>query len=330
MKNFVCISSKYYKTSNHSSLVSHNLRDPNMYHENVIDPDIRKKSNKYFKNYDKTLKDFDTVLDTVKQIQIKNRSYHKKSANTYYQHVLALSEAQYLSDMRNGKEQNIRNAIESYIKQIENTFGFIGLEYSIHNDEGYVNDDKFILNAHVHIGFFNFDMKKERSVLRDLRKADWENMQDLAAEAFIENGLNYKRGVSKHKTKQKHLQKDLYIQNKQKQQEEQIISILGLYENIDKLSFEDEAKYKEQYKNNKLVKRALTYAYRIKRKEVELSKLNSKSDELQTLVKSLEQDEKRLRKTISKYSKLDNNLDELAVLTTSMTEDSVNQLGGLK
>lgn len=330
MKNFVSINSKYYKTSNHSGLISHNLRNPNMYHKNIIDIDIRKKSNKFFPNFDKTLQDFNTVLNNVKQIQAKNRSYHKKQSNTYYQQVLALSEAQYLLDMREGKEENIKNAIQSYIQKIENNFGFIGLEYSVHNDEGYIKDGEFIGNFHIHIGFFNFNLKTERSVLRDLRKADFAKMQDLAAEAFIENSLNYKRGVSKQKTKQKHLEKDAYIQNKQKQQEQQIISILEIYENIDNLSFENEAKYKEQYKNNVLVKRALTYAYRIKRKQVELSHLNAKSLELEANVKSLEQDEKRLRKTISKYSKLDNNLDELALLTASMTENNLGQIGGLK
>jgi len=290
MKSFVSVNSKYYKTSQVAALEAHNIRHINMTNKNVIDFETRKKHKKLFKNLNKKFNDFKGMLQKQKDIQNKNKSYHSSKSNTYYQQILVLSEEQFLEDLKSGNAKKIIKSIEDYMSLIEEKFGFKKLDYSLHMDEGYINEDgELKLNIHCHINYLNFDFEKERTVLRNLRRADFSLMQDLAEKAFQDNNLKYDRGVSKDKTLHEHKEKEEFVKEKLNKLVFDIKTIENMTENIEKYTLSNIDTFKENFKDNKKIKTILNAIYRARNN---FEKQNDK----------YEQDLKRARNNLRKFN----------------------------
>ena len=142
--------------------------------------------------------------------------------NLVFEHVLVLSKDQLTKCTKKG----LHEAVQGYMKQIRQEWGFEPMGYRMHLDEGHYNKQgKFIANPHAHIYFFNYDFEKKRSPLRDLMvkgKNDkgkspalnphFVKIQDIAAESFRK--LGFRRGISKGEKNKKHQEKAEFVLSK--------------------------------------------------------------------------------------------------------------------
>ncbi|HAR61599.1 MAG: hypothetical protein CL541_05535 [Alcanivorax sp.] len=142
--------------------------------------------------------------------------------NLVFEHVLVLSKDQLTKCNKNG----VRDAINDYMKQVKEQWGFEPMGYRMHLDEGHYNQaGKFVANPHAHIYFFNYDFKKKRSPLRDLMikgkneqgksptlNPHFVKMQDIAGECF--KRLGFRRGISKGEKNKKHQEKAEFVLSK--------------------------------------------------------------------------------------------------------------------
>lgn len=86
-------------------------------------------------------------------------------------------------------------------------------------------------NIHAHVDFLNFDFEKEKTVLRNLRKKDWGDIQDLAQASFQKKDLDFVRGTKKLDNTKDHLNRNDYISYKQEREINQNNSTLNKYQN---------------------------------------------------------------------------------------------------
>ena len=99
---------------------------------------------------------------------------------------------------------------------------------SLHLDEGFKDKQGNIkLNIHAHIILHNFDFKTNKTILRNMKRQDWKDIQDLAQVAFQEKNLDFIRGESKDITNTKHLERNQYILAQQDQELTNILNTLN-------------------------------------------------------------------------------------------------------
>ncbi len=111
-------------------------------------------------------------------------------------------------------------------------FAFEPISIFLHTDEGYINPmGEVKYNIHAHVDFLNFDFKKEKTVLRNLRKKDWGDIQDLAQVSFQKKDLDFIRGTKKLDNTKDHLNRNDYISYKQEREINQNNSTLNKYQN---------------------------------------------------------------------------------------------------
>ena len=257
MKNFISVNAKHYKRREINRISEHNFRlqkigyllpkahikydniniiydNTNIIYENKIDENNLTKLGQYTQNLneifnkkelDNTLKSqYELLLNKKEKIQYKNKSYAKSNESTLVEMVVALSEEQALNYLESGKDLGV--GFDNFTKKLCEKYGFTPLQVSLHLDEGNVENGVTKLNIHAHLTLFNFNFEKERSVLRTLKKQDYKDLQDLAANSFQEVGLNFVRGESKEITNKEHLERNDFILSKQKQQIESYDLIL--------------------------------------------------------------------------------------------------------
>ncbi|MCT7639119.1 hypothetical protein [Aliarcobacter butzleri] len=257
MKNFISVNAKHYKKREINRISEHNFRlqkigyllpkehikydniniiydNTNIIYENKTNENNLTKLGQYTQNLneifnkkelDNILKSqYELLLNKKEKIQYKNKSYAKTNESTLVEMVVALSEEQAKFYLESGKDLGV--GFDNFTKKLCEKYGFTPLQVSLHLDEGNVENGVTKLNVHAHLTFFNFNFEKERSVLRTLKKQDYKDLQDLAANSFQEVGLNFVRGEGKEITNKKHLERNDFILSKQKQQIESYDLIL--------------------------------------------------------------------------------------------------------
>ncbi len=210
MKNYICVNAKYYKSTRASKIEAHNKRLSSIDYllkksdyKNITDTNLIEKFNEYY--------------NKQKSIQAKRKCYTRKNGNSIIEMVVALSEHQALHylNQANG-EKLIFKGLQQFQRDLEKTYGFKGLQISLHTDEGYVDvENKTKYNIHAHLTFLNFDFENEKTVLGYLKIKDWQDMQDLAAKSFQSVGLDFIRGKKKEVATKDHLERNEYILKKQ-------------------------------------------------------------------------------------------------------------------
>lgn len=257
MKNFISVNAKHYKKREINRISQHNFRlqkidyllpkahikydninmiydNTNIIYDNKIDENKLTKLGQYTQNLNEVFnkKELDDILKSQyelllhkkEKIQYKNKSYAKSNESTLVEMVVALSEEQALNYLESGKDLGV--GFDNFTKKLCEKYGFTPLQVSLHLDEGNVENGVKKLNIHAHLTLFNFNFEKERSVLRTLKKQDYKDLQDLAANSFQEVGLNFIRGEGKEITNKKHLERNDFILSKQNQQLENYDLIL--------------------------------------------------------------------------------------------------------
>lgn len=215
--NYVSVHAKYYKTSHYKRMVNHNTRKvPPKY---VLNTGYE---NRDF-NFDKS---FDDLLQDKEQVLKRKNTASKKDENTIVEFVCALSieETKKILSQKDGYEK-LCQGFKLTMEAINKEFGLTPVSYSFHGDEGYHIDNdptkEIINNFHSHLVFFNYDFKKERSVLRNLKPKDFSKMQDIAAECFQSLKMDYHRGEGKITKAKDHLERRDFIAVREAQKQEE-------------------------------------------------------------------------------------------------------------
>jgi len=210
-KNFVAVRTKYYKKNDATRVIDHALRK-HQNSENVID-------SRTHQNFGAGAIDLPAQMQRYKEATGRSP---RKDMNLVFEHVLVLSKDQLTKCTKKG----LHEAVQGYMKQIREEWGFEPMGYRMHLDEGHYNKQgKFIANPHAHIYFFNYDFEKKRSPLRDLMikgrneqgkspvlNPNFVRMQDIAGECF--KRLGFRRGISKGEKNKKHKEKAEFVLSK--------------------------------------------------------------------------------------------------------------------
>ena len=180
MAKFISVNAKYYTKRELYKRHFHNTREAFI---NYLLP----KDEIKFKNLEYSFGEKNMVrsflnLDKKKTEVQKKKGFYKKNGNDLIEMVVALSEEQALNylNTQNG-EDKILEGLKQFADDIKQQYGFEPISIFLHTDEGYINPmGEVKYNIHAHVDFLNFDFKKEKTVLRNLRKKDWGDIQDLA------------------------------------------------------------------------------------------------------------------------------------------------------
>jgi hypothetical protein len=172
-------------------------------------------------NFGGSLNTFDKYKSLYKRHkEVLGRS-PQKNANTYIDAVLELSldrfeelEMEHTQDELNTL---LTASINQLMKDISVEFSLHPVNFKFHLDEGIIDPktQKIKRNPHAHLIFYNYDFKDKTSPLRKLRKSDMSKFQDLTFKNFKHCG--FRRGISAIETNKKHLMKDKFIAEKQKE-----------------------------------------------------------------------------------------------------------------
>lgn len=160
--------------------------------------------------------EFYRLQQIKEQIQREKKSYTKPNENNIFEMVVALSEEQALDYLNSGID--LMPGFDMYMKDLQDKYGFTPVGVSLHLDEGYINEKGVVKkNIHAHLVCFNYDFEKGKSVLRNLRKKDFQDMQTMAQDSFQKVGLNFVRGNKKTIAGKDHLERnELILENQNK------------------------------------------------------------------------------------------------------------------
>ena len=259
MRNYISVNAKHYKKKEINRISEHNFRlqkigyllpQEHIKYENVNIIYANNITNKYENNltklgeysqnlssiYNKKQLDnilksqYQLLLKTKEDIQYKNKSYAKSNESTLVEMVVALSEEQAKAYLKDGKDLAI--GFDRLALNLQKKHGFTPLQTSIHLDEGYIDENGIVKNnIHAHLSFVNFNFDKEKVCLRNLKKQDYKDLQDLAADSFQEVGFNFVRGTDKEISSAEHLEKNDHVIKKQNEEIKQQISELNQLKN---------------------------------------------------------------------------------------------------
>lgn len=214
-KKFISVNSKYYKHSNASGEMGHVDR---LFKENV------NAFSEYTKhNFGSDFNLNDRYKELHQQRVNATGKNVRKDATTFVDSVIAFSLDQWEHlEQKHGHEKlekAMRVMMNDYMQEMKKTYGLEPVGFKFHLDEGHIKNG-LKRNVHAHVVFYNYDFEKGVSPWRSLKKKDFSTFQDIAAKAFERAG--FERGLSKENTNKKHLEKDDFVAEKQKEQSQLI------------------------------------------------------------------------------------------------------------
>lgn len=144
MKNKICVTAEYFKASKAAGEKDHVMR---LFDEN-------KNAYKHLTKNNFGLKD--EVIESRYNEAISDIKKLKKNSNTLIDAVFVFPLEQWQKAINDGmKRQDVHDAIWKTMRDIELRTGLQPCGYKMHLDEGYYEDDKFVLNPHAHMMFAN-------------------------------------------------------------------------------------------------------------------------------------------------------------------------------
>lgn len=336
MKDFISVNAKYYKSENIEKCSNHNTRasevdylldDKNIKYENTsklyaandsssqkvsLEENDKKlggkgtysdnlktfvsKKDEAIRNSKLMQKQFYYLQQQKKEILSKKYNYKEnENENTIVEMSLNLSEDKALEYLKKGL--NFDEAINQFMKDIKEKYGLTPLKFDCHYDEGYTKNGKTHLNIHAHCVFYNFDFKKERSVLRRMKKKDWSKIQDLAQDSFNKHDFDFKRGIDKKITKKEHLERiDFITKKKEEELKNQEKSLKALKNDVQKHS---NLATSMKFTSQKLKIDEITLLNEVKTKKEEVKKLDN-----ELKIKNLELEElNQFREELKDFTK---------------------------
>lgn len=286
MRNYISVNAKYYTAKQVSKRAEHNNREAKI---DYLLPRENRKFNNIENNFGQftMMEKFELMNQKKQQIQ-KEKRFYKKDGNDLIEMVVSLSEEQALFYLeKEGGDDKLFEGFLQLAEDIKTKFGFEPVGISLHLDEGFVTptgDIKY--NIHAHLDFLNFDFKKEKTVLRNMKKNDWKHLQDLAEKSFKSKNLDFQRGVEKLDNSKDHLEKNDYIASKQQREINSNQNTLTNHQNI----------------LNNLIEEINPLKLELDNLESEYTKLKQEVKDEYTSLNSLKNDVKTLRATFDKDS----------------------------
>lgn len=285
MRNYISVNAKYYKATEVSKRAKHNDRSAKIDYLLPIE-------NRKFNNIENNFGQFSmgekfSLLNQKKQQIQKEKGFYKKD-DDLIEMVVSLSEEQALNYLnQEGGDDKLFSGFLQLAEDIKMKFGFEPCGISLHLDEGFVTptgDIKY--NIHAHLDFLNFDFKNEKTVLRNMKKQHWRDLQDLAQNSFQKKDLDFIRGEQKLDNSKDHLEKNDYIASKQQREINSNQNTLTNHQNI----------------LNNLIEEINPLKLELDNLELEYTKLKQETKDEYTSLNSLKNDVKELRATYSKDS----------------------------
>lgn len=237
-KHYVANNTKYYKHSNRSE-IDHVIRAMKK-NENAF-PELTPNNFGFtFDNESLNLKqNYELKLSEAKN---QNPSAIQKQSNTFIDSVLAFDHElmHEILNTPNGEER-VKESIKNYMAEFKEKYGFEPVGFQFHMDEGtFYKDEDFDKiedeelkkrmvktknpetgedgylkqNFHAQAIFLNFNKETGKSCLRNMRKQDWRDCQDLLHKHFKEYGFD--RGEPKQTASKDHKNKDEFIKSLEK------------------------------------------------------------------------------------------------------------------
>lgn len=235
-KKYIANNTKYYNDSNISE-IAHVIRAM-LKNKNAFE-DLTKNNFGYtFDNEDLNLvKNYQLKLAEAKK---QNPSAIQKKSNTFIDSVLVFDH-QLMFDLLNsedGKNQ-VEQSIKDYMLDFKDQYGFEPIGFQFHLDEGTFFTEKQFneledeelkkrlvktknedgeegylkQNMHAQAIFLNFNKETGKTCLRNMRKKDWSDCQDLLHKHFKKYGFD--RGEPKQHQSKDHKNKDEYLKQLQ-------------------------------------------------------------------------------------------------------------------
>ncbi|MDE1222571.1 plasmid recombination protein [Vibrio aestuarianus] len=201
-KKYCAVKTKYYKNSNASGEIGHILR---LFKDNINTfPELTKNNFGYSFNEDlNLLENYNlNIAKANADLVARNKKQMQHNANTYVDSVLIFNRELFDQMIKDGRNDEIKQATKDFMNDFKKQYGFEPVGFEFHLDEGteQQEEDKDIKNNyHAHAIFLNYDFKNGKMPLRDMRKKDWENSQDLLHKHFHKFG--FERGIKKTLTK---------------------------------------------------------------------------------------------------------------------------------
>lgn len=167
-------------------------------------------------NYQDLKSNFD-YLESLRLEQLKNENREDYQTKHLIEFEVGLSEEKAKEYLSLGID--INEGFKQYIDDLKTKFGMNTLQMSIHRDEGYYDKDNILHhNIHAHFIVHNYNFETKKAILSNFRKKDYRQLQTLAQKSFNQVGLDFKRGLSKFKTKLNHQKRNDFILHKQNQE----------------------------------------------------------------------------------------------------------------
>ena len=167
-------------------------------------------------NYSDLKNSFDT-LENLRLEQLKNENREDYQTKHIIEFEVGISEEKAKEYLSLGID--INKGFKQYIDDLKTKFGMNTLQMSIHRDEGYIDKDNVLhYNIHAHFLVHNYNFETKKAILSNFRKRDYRQLQTLAQKSFNSVGLDFRRGLSKFKTKLNHQKRNDFILHKQNQE----------------------------------------------------------------------------------------------------------------
>ncbi|MFX4282773.1 hypothetical protein ACOL3J_10895 [Aliarcobacter butzleri] len=164
-------------------------------------------------NYSDLKNSFD-YLENLRLTQLKNENREDYQTKHIIEFEVGISEEKAKDYLSSGID--INEGFKQYIDDLKTKFGMNTLQMSIHRDEGYIDKDNILHhNIHAHFLVHNYQFEQKKAILSNFRKKDYRQLQTLAQKSFNSVGLDFKRGLSKFKTKLNHQKRNDFILSKQ-------------------------------------------------------------------------------------------------------------------
>lgn len=294
MRNYISVNAKYYTSKQVSKRAEHNNREAKIDY-------LLPSENRIFQNIENNfgqfsmMEKFELMNQRKKQIQ-NQKGFFKTDGNDLIEMVVSLSEEQALNYLnQEGGDDKLFSGFLQLAEDIKSNFGFEPVGVSLHLDEGFITptgDIKY--NIHAHLDFLNFDFKKEKTVLRNMKKQHWRDLQDLAEKSFKSKNLDFVRGEQKLDNSKDHLEKNDYIASKQQREINSNQNTLTNHQNI----------------LNNLIEEINPLKLELDNLELEYTKLKEEVKDEYTSLNSLKNETKTLRATFAKDSSEYQNLTQ--------------------
>jgi prefoldin subunit 5 len=209
---FVSFNAKYYRAASIQAKTSHNVDRSDVSY--LLTRQAEEKGIDYTQRFENLHHVFGDHQEAVSAFEASysRQSYKHSRGNAIVEGVLAFSYDEAKKELEHDGGKKLLDASVRFAEKMKETYGFEPISVDLHVDEGHFQEDGSVKqNIHAHVLFHNFDHNTGRTILRTMKKGDWEKTQDIAGQACQDVGLSFERGKSKKITKREHMEREEYV-----------------------------------------------------------------------------------------------------------------------